>query len=136
MDQQRYWRNLIADEIKAEHDRVKKYYMKKGMNSGGISTEEQTRLNIFMLCDSIIRTMKDIPDAPSKKPTVELPKPTVEPTPTAIEPIVEVMPDKAEEGEEDINNFLEEQTSQVWNDISQEEVSHNEQSQNQFGEFI
>ena len=59
MNQERYWRNLIADEIKAEHDKVKTYYQKKGMNTGGMSPEEHTRLNIFLLCESICRTMKD-----------------------------------------------------------------------------
>jgi len=59
MNQERYWRNLLADEIKAEHDKVKKYYQKKGMNSGGMSNEEHTRLNIFLLCESIARTMRN-----------------------------------------------------------------------------
>lgn len=68
MNQERYWRNLIADELKAEHDKVKKYYQKKGMNSGGISPEEHTRLNIFLLCESIARTMKNSQDVPRDIP--------------------------------------------------------------------
>lgn len=64
MNQERYWRNLIADEIKAEHDKVKKYYQKRGMNSGGMSNEEHTRLNIFLLSESIARTMRNSQDAP------------------------------------------------------------------------
>jgi hypothetical protein len=59
MNQERYWRNLIADEIKAEHDKVKTYYQKRGMNNGGMSPEEHTRLNIFLLSESIARTMRN-----------------------------------------------------------------------------
>ena len=64
MNQERYWRNLLANEIKAEHDKVRLYYEKRGMNSGGMSSEEHTRLNIFLLCESIARTMKNSQDAP------------------------------------------------------------------------
>ena len=59
MDEQKYWRNIIAREIKAEHDRVKKYYSNRSANSGGISAEEQTRLNIFALCQSIAETYNE-----------------------------------------------------------------------------
>lgn len=69
MNQERYWRNLIADEIKAEHDKVKTYYQKRGMNKGGMSSEEHTRLNIFLLSESIARTMKNSQDAPRDIPT-------------------------------------------------------------------
>ena len=79
MNQERYWRNLLADEIKAEHDKVRLYYEKRGMNNGGMSNEEHTRLNIFLLCESIARTMKDseeyidtpdsVPDATPEVPT-------------------------------------------------------------------
>ena len=91
MNQERYWRNLIADEIKAEHDKVKKYYQKKGMNAGGMSKEEHTRLNIFLLCESISRTMKNSQDAPrhieeSNNTPISTPEPA-----------------------EDINDFIEEQ---------------------------
>jgi len=85
MNQERYWRNLIADEIKAEHDKVKKYYQKKGMNTGGMSPEEHTRLNIFLLCESISRTMKNSQDAPREE-IISTPEPV-----------------------EDINDFIEEQ---------------------------
>lgn len=68
MNQERYWRNLIADEIKAEHDKVKTYYQKRGMNKGGMSSEEHTRLNIFLLSESIARTMKNSQDAPRDIP--------------------------------------------------------------------
>jgi hypothetical protein len=87
MNQERYWRNLIADEIKAEHDKVKKYYQKKGMNTGGMSPEEHTRLNIFLLCESISRTMKNSQDAPREE-IISTPEPV-----------------------EDINDFIEEQMS-------------------------
>jgi IMP dehydrogenase/GMP reductase len=79
MNQERYWRNLIADEIKAEHDKVKKYYQKKGMNTGGMSPEEHTRLNIFLLCESISRTMKNSQDAPREEII------TTPPTPHKVE---------------------------------------------------
>lgn len=84
MNQERYWRNLIADEIKAEHDKVKKYYQKKGMNTGGMSPEEHTRLNIFLLCESISRTMKNSQDAPrhmeeSNNTPISTPEPVEQP---------------------------------------------------------
>ena len=93
MNQERYWRNLIADEIKAEHDKVKKYYQKKGMNTGGMSPEEHTRLNIFLLCESISRTMKNSQDAPREE-IISTPEPAEQPV-----------------KEEDINDFIEEQMS-------------------------
>jgi hypothetical protein len=40
------------------------HYQKKGMNTGGMSPEEHTRLNIFLLSESIARTMKNSQDAP------------------------------------------------------------------------
>ena len=81
MNQERYWRNLIADEIKAEHDKVKKYYQKKGMNTGGMSPEEHTRLNIFLLSESIARTMKNSQDAPRLT--------TPDPEPAKVEEVIE-----------------------------------------------
>ena len=81
MNQERYWRNLIADEIKAEHDKVKKYYQKKGMNTGGMSPEEHTRLNIFLLCESIARTMRNSQDAPRLT--------TPDPEPAKVEEVIE-----------------------------------------------
>lgn len=82
MDEQKYWRNIIAREIKAEHDRVKKFYSKRGVNSGGISAEEQTRLNIFALCQSIAETYNpDIPpvsDTPPKERKPRVKKEVVE----------------------------------------------------------
>ena len=44
-------RKTIADEIKAEKDRVQKYYQARGP----MSTEEFTRINIFSLCENIAR---------------------------------------------------------------------------------
>ena len=103
MDEQKYWRNFIANEIKAEHDKVRKYYSKQGMNSGGITQEQQVRLNIFALCQSIASTYNaDIkpvnevvpkPRKPRAKKVVEAPKNIeVETTPkveekTVTEPI-------------------------------------------------
>lgn len=92
VNQERYWRNLIADELKAEHDKVKKYYQKKGMNAGGMSTEEHTRLNIFLLCESIARTMRNSQDAPRD----------IDPPPSAH---------KVESDE--INNFVEKQIADL-----------------------
>lgn len=54
MDQQKYWRTVIARGIKAERDKLWKYYSSR--SSDGISPEEQTRLNIFALCQSIVET--------------------------------------------------------------------------------
>lgn len=91
MNQERYWRNLIADEIKAEHDKVKSYYQKRGMNKGGMSNEEHTRLNIFLLAESIARTMKNSQDAPRD-----------------IEPPIST-PDPHKVESDEINNFVEKQ---------------------------
>ena len=91
MNQERYWRNLIADEIKAEHDKVKTYYQKRGMNKGGMSNEEHTRLNIFLLAESIARTMKNSQDSPREE-IITTPPPT---------------PHKVQSDE--INNFVEKQ---------------------------
>lgn len=75
MDEQRYWRNIIAREIKSEHDRVHKYYSQRGINSGGISAEEQTRLNIFALCQSIVETYnEDIPAVSAQPPKERKPR--------------------------------------------------------------
>jgi|SRR5210317_1721254 len=94
MNQERYWRNLLADEIKAEHDKVKKYYQKKGMNTGGMSNEEHTRLNIFLLCESIARTMKNSQDAPRHISTPD-PEPVKVEQPVK-EPIIEEKVDEVE----------------------------------------
>lgn len=136
MDEQKYWRNVIAREIKAEHDRVKKYYSKKGANSGGISPEEQTRLNIFALCQSIVETYnEDIPPVsavppktrkprakkvePVIEPVIEAaPEPTPEPT---AEPVPE--PEPVVEPVEDIDDFIEQESIEV-------------RKQNEFGEMI
>jgi hypothetical protein len=96
MNQERYWRNLIADEIKAEHDKVKKYYQKKGMNAGGMSQEEHTRLNIFLLCESISRTMKNSQDAPRE--IVDSPENII------ATPVVSV-----DQQFQEVNDFVEEQ---------------------------
>lgn len=91
MNQERYWRNLLADEIKAEHDKVRLYYEKRGMNNGGMSPEEHTRLNIFLLCESIVRTMKDSQDAPRLDTPNFTPAETVKATfsSSTVEPVVE-----------------------------------------------
>lgn len=80
MDEQKYWRSIITNEIKAEHDRVRKYYSQRGANSGGITKEEQTRLNIFALCQSIASTynpdIKPVNEAPEKPKKPRAPKVT------------------------------------------------------------
>lgn len=123
MNQEQYWRNLISDEIRAEHDRVQAYYRKKGANSGGMSNEEHTRLNIFRLCESIARSMKGSVDAP------RLPS-TPEPVPAPVEPVVEKT---AEEEIEELNSFIEEQVQEK--DLIRNLVKDRPQ-QNQFGEFM
>lgn len=146
MNQEQYWRNLIADEISAEHDRVLTYYRKKGMNSGGMSTEEYTRLNIFKLCESIARSLKDSPDAPKKEsePTYT----SSEFKPVEINHDVELSPSPepapeptAEQEIEDLNSFIEEQIAEVWKEEEQKEdivrnLVKDKPKQNQFGEFI
>lgn len=86
MNQEQYWRNLIADEIKAEHDRVMRYYRKRGMNAGGMTNEEHTRLNIFLLCESIARTIHNTPDAPKLFTPAETVKEVF--SPSTVEPVV------------------------------------------------
>ena len=105
MNQERYWRNLIADEIKAEHDKVKKYYQKKGMNTGGMSPEEHTRLNIFLLSESIARTMKNSQDAPR----LDTPISTPEPEPAKVEEVIE-------------QPIIEEKVEQIDGQISMEDI--------------
>lgn len=100
MNQERYWRNLIADEIKAEHDKVKTYYQKRGINKGGMSSEEHTRLNIFLLAESIARTMQGIQDAPR-----EIVDSNNIPTPPVPDPIKVEM--------DEINNFVEKQIADL-----------------------
>lgn len=96
MDEQKYWRNIIAREIKAEHDRVKKYYSQRGINSGGISSEEQTRLNIFALCQTIVETYNaDIPPVSAVPPKERKPRAKKEPEPVA-EPVAETIAEPTE----------------------------------------
>jgi len=102
MNQERYWRNLIADEIKAEHDKVKKYYQKKGMNAGGMSKEEHTRLNIFLLSESIARTMRNSQDAPRE--IVDSPEIVDSVENIIAPPVVSV-----EQQFQEVNDFVEEQ---------------------------
>ena len=102
MNQERYWRNLIADEIKAEHDKVKKYYQKKGMNTGGMSPEEHTRLNIFLLCESISRTMKNSQDAPRE--IVDSPEIV-----DSVENIIATPVVSVDQQFQEVNDFVEEQ---------------------------
>ena len=136
MNQERYWRNLIADEIKAEHDKVKTYYQKRGMNNGGMSNEEHTRLNIFLLAESIARTMKNSQDAPRH-----------------IDPPIST-PDPIKVQSDEINNFIEEQIAdnqeipgqQTLDDIKPEPVKPVQDPvrnlvkdtpyQNEFGEIL
>lgn len=130
MNQERYWRNLIADEIKAEHDKVKKYYQKRGMNAGGMSHEEHTRLNIFLLSESIARTMRNSQDAPRDIPTPP-------PAPEIVDSIKVQM--------DEINNFVEEEIAMeipgqgTIDDIVIDPVQSlvkNTPYQNEFGEII
>jgi len=102
MNQERYWRNLIADEIKAEHDKVKKYYQKKGMNAGGMSKEEHTRLNIFLLNESIARTMRNSQDAPRE--IVDSPEIV-----DSVENIIATPVVSVEQQFQEVNNFVQEQ---------------------------
>jgi len=102
MNQERYWRNLIADEIKAEHDKVKKYYQKKGMNAGGMSKEEHTRLNIFLLSESIARTMRNSQDAPRE--IVDSPEIV-----DSVENIIATPVVSVEQQFQEVNNFVQEQ---------------------------
>jgi hypothetical protein len=136
MNQERYWRNLIADEIKAEHDKVKKYYQKRGMNAGGMSHEEHTRLNIFLLSESIARTMRNSQDAPRDIPTPP-------PAPEIVDPVEIVDPIKVQMDE--INNFVEEEIAMeipgqgTIDDIVIDPVQSlvkNTPYQNEFGEII
>lgn len=95
MDEQKYWRNIIAREIKAEHDRVRKYYSQRAANSGGISAEEQTRLNIFALCQSIVETYnEDISpvSAVAPKPRAAKPRAPKEAPAPAPAPVPEPAP--------------------------------------------
>jgi len=102
MNQERYWRNLNADEIKAEHDKVKKYYQKKGMNAGGMSKEEHTRLNIFLLSESIARTMRNSQDAPRE--IVDSPEIV-----DSVENIIATPVVSVEQQFQEVNNFVQEQ---------------------------
>ena len=45
------WRNTVADEIRAEKDKIEKYYSSKGE----ITPEQFVRINIFALCEKIAR---------------------------------------------------------------------------------
>lgn len=135
MNEQRYWRNLIGREIKAEHDRVKKYYSQRGMNSGGISSEEQTRLNIFLLCQSIaekyneeIKPVSQVEEKPRKPREPRVKK---EPTPLA-EPIIEKT---GEEEIQELNNFIEEEIARVDTNFVNTHSS-DPKIQNEFGEMI
>ncbi len=49
--EERAMRKIIADEIKEEKDRVKKYYQSKGE----MTPEQFVRINIFSLCEDIAR---------------------------------------------------------------------------------
>jgi hypothetical protein len=139
MDEQRYWRTQIAREIKAEHDRVKKYYSQRGRNSGGITKEEQTRLNIFALCQSIVETYnEDIvpvnkvepkPRKPrvKKEPSSDIQAPQVQPETipqNTPEPVIQAISDP-----EPIEQNIEE-------DIIEEPLQEPQGIQNEFGEFI
>lgn len=145
MDEQKYWRNVIANEIKAEHDRVRKYYSQKGINSGGITQEQQVRLNIFALCQSIASTYNaDIkpvnevvpkPRKPRAKKVVEAPKNIeVETTPKVEEKTV-TEPIEANNVEEKvIEEVVEESGNKVPSDESGGEATPS--LQNEFGELL
>jgi len=123
MDEQRYWRSLIGREIKAEHDRVKKYYSQRSMNSGGISSEEQTRLNIFLLCQSLAEKYNE--DIVPVNQVEE--KPRVKKEVPLAEPIIEKS--------EDINDFIEEEIARVDTNFVNTHSS-DPKIQNEFGEMI
>jgi hypothetical protein len=138
MDEQRYWRTQIAREIKAEHDRVKKYYSQRGRNSGGITKEEQTRLNIFALCQSIVETYNEdiVPvnkvEPKPRKPRVkkeapsDIQAPQVQPQ-NIPEPVIQAISDPKpiqQDIEEDIIEDIE------------EPLEEPQGIQNEFGEFI
>lgn len=134
MEEQRYWRNLIGREIKAEHDRVKKYYSQRSANAGGISSEEQTRLNIFLLCQSIAEKYNaDIQpvnqeDKPKKPRVKKDPVPLAE---TKSEPTIQKT---GEEEIQELNSFIEETATVQDSDPT----TQNEGStlQNEFGELV
>lgn len=104
------------------------------MNSGGMSTEEHTRLNIFRLCESIARAMKDSPDAPA-----DIPKdvPTVDIPPTFTSSTVEPMPEPVIE---DIapDTIIQETTIQeaIPTPDPIQKLVKDTPRQNQFGEFL
>ena len=66
------------------------------MNSGGMSNEEHTRLNIFLLSESIARTMRNSQDAP--RDIVDSPENII------ATPVVSV-----DQQFQEVNNFVEEQ---------------------------
>lgn len=53
MNDEAYWRNIIANEIAGERDKIKAYYQSRFPN--GMEQEHFVRLNIFSLCESIAR---------------------------------------------------------------------------------
>ena len=128
MNQEQYWRNLIADEISAEHDRVMRYYRKRGMNAGGMTPEEHTRLNIFKLCESIARTINNTPDSPKLSPPAETVKETF--SPSSVEPAVQ---DNQITIQEAINDIEEE--SIIEQDPVRNLVKDTPQ-QDEFGQFL
>lgn len=139
MNQEQYWRNLIADEIHAEMTRVESYYMKKGMNSGGMSNEEHTRLNIFRLCESISRSIKQSPDAPKQEFTPVYSSNTVEEIPINEDielsgEVIEIPPDSNQMTIEQIVQPLPPVTKPS-PDLIQNLIKDTPR-QNQFGEFI
>ena len=145
MDEQKYWRNVIANEIKAEHDKVRKYYSKQGMNSGGITQEQQVRLNIFALCQSIASTYNaDIkpvnqvvpkPRKPRAKKVVEAPKNIeVETTPKVEEKTVTEPIEANNVEEKAIEEVVEESGHKDSSDSSGGEATPS--LQNEFGELL
>jgi len=58
------------------------------MNTGGMSPEEHTRLNIFLLSESIARTMKNSQDAPRHMEESNN-EPISTPEPAKVEEVIE-----------------------------------------------
>jgi hypothetical protein len=56
-----YWRVQIADQIKAQRDKVEKFYARRGT----IGTEEARRIQIFAMAETIARTLPTRPSVES-----------------------------------------------------------------------
>ena len=56
-----YWRVQIADQIRAQRDKVEKFYARRGP----IGTEEARRIQIFAMAETIARTLPNKPSVES-----------------------------------------------------------------------